>query len=507
MGEILTQLSHGFSVALTFTNVLWMTIGAALGTVLGMLPGLGPTTGIALLLPMTFGMEPATALIAMSAIYYGAMFGGSRSSILLNVPGDGAAVASCFDGYPMAQKGRAEAALAISAIASFIGGLIATVAFVLIALPMARFALKFGPAEYFVLMIFALAATAAISKEAIVKGLIAMAIGLMFTTVGLDHQSGMPRFTFGITELQTGIDFVVVIIGIYGIGEVFENLEHIAKAVVKPVQTKFGKIWITMEDWKRSFWPIIRQTPVGFLIGILPGAGGTIAALMAYNNEKQISKRSHEFGEGAIEGLAAPEAANNACSVGAMIPMLTLGVPGSGTTAIMLGALLILGLQPGPLLFQQHPDVAWGIIASMFLGNVVCAFINIPLAGLLVRVLSVPPRILYPLIVSIAFLGVYTINFSAVDFVILTILGFVGYVMKKFKIPAAPLILASVVGEMMESSFRQSMMLSDGSFGIFFSSTITNVLWLLAIGSIAWPFISDYLARRKKEHTVDIPLE
>ena len=507
MGEILTQLSHGFSVALTFTNVLWMTIGAALGTVLGMLPGLGPTTGIALLLPMTFGMEPATALIAMSAIYYGAMFGGSRSSILLNVPGDGAAVASCFDGYPMAQKGRAEAALAISAIASFIGGLIATVAFVLIALPMARFALKFGPAEYFVLMIFALAATAAISKEAIVKGLIAMAIGLMFTTVGLDHQSGMPRFTFGITELQTGIDFVVVIIGIYGIGEVFENLEHIAKAVVKPVQTKFGKIWITMEDWKRSFWPIIRQTPVGFLIGILPGAGGTIAALMAYNNEKQISKRSHEFGEGAIEGLAAPEAANNACSVGAMIPMLTLGVPGSGTTAIMLGALLILGLQPGPLLFQQHPDVAWGIIASMFLGNVVCAFINIPLAGLLVRVLSVPPRILYPLIVSIAFLGVYTINFSAVDFVILTILGFVGYLMKKFKIPAAPLILASVVGEMMESSFRQSMMLSDGSFGIFFSSTITNVLWLLAIGSIAWPFISDYLARRKKEHTVDIPLE
>jgi len=507
MGEILTQLSHGFSVALTFTNVLWMTVGAALGTVLGMLPGLGPTTGIALLLPMTFGMEPATALIAMSAIYYGAMFGGSRSSILLNVPGDGAAVASCFDGYPMAQKGRAEAALAISAIASFIGGLIATVAFVLIALPMARFALKFGPAEYFVLMIFALAATAAISKEAIIKGLIAMAIGLMFTTVGLDHQSGMPRFTFGITELQTGIDFVVVIIGIYGIGEVFENLEHIAKAVVKPVQTKFGKIWITMEDWKRSFWPIIRQTPVGFLIGILPGAGGTIAALMAYNNEKQISKRSHEFGEGAIEGLAAPEAANNACSVGAMIPMLTLGVPGSGTTAIMLGALLILGLQPGPLLFQQHPDIAWGIIASMFLGNVVCAIINIPLAGLLVRVLSVPPRILYPLIVSIAFLGVYTINFSAVDFVILTILGFVGYLMKKFKIPAAPLILASVVGEMMESSFRQSMMLSDGSFGIFFSSTITNVLWLLAIGSIAWPFISDYRARKKNEHTVDVPLE
>jgi len=443
-------------------------------------------------------MPPTTALIAMSAIYYGAMFGGSRSSILLNVPGDGAAVASCFDGYPMAQQGRAEAALAISAIASFIGGLIATIGFVLIALPMARFALRFGPPEYFVLMIFALAATAAISKAALLKGLIAMIFGLMLTTVGLDFQSGTERFIFGINELQGGIDFIIVIIGVFGIGEVFENLEHIARDVAKPVQTKFGRIWITMEDWKRSFWPIIRQTPIGFLIGILPGAGGTIAALMSYNNEKQLSRHPDEFGHGAIEGLAAPEAANNACSVGAMIPMLTLGVPGSGTTAIMLGALLILGLQPGPLLFEQHADIAWGVIASMFLGNVVCAVINIPLAGLLVRVLSVPARILYPLIVALAFLGVYTVNFSVTDFVLLTILGFVGYLMKKYKIPTAPLILASVVGEMMESTYRQAMMLSDGSFGIFFKSTICLVLWALAIGSIVWPFISEARAAKKK---------
>ena len=498
MTDTLAHLMNGFAVAMTPYNILWMVIGAALGTVLGMLPGLGPTTGIALLLPLTFTMPPTTALIAMSAIYYGAMFGGSRSSILLNVPGDGAAVASCFDGYPMAQQGRAEAALAISAIASFIGGLIATIGFVLIALPMARFALKFGPPEYFVLMIFALAATAAISKAALLKGLIAMIFGLMLTTVGLDFQSGTERFIFGINELQGGIDFIIVIIGVFGIGEVFENLEHIARDVAKPVQTKFGRIWITMEDWKRSFWPIIRQTPVGFLIGILPGAGGTIAALMSYNNEKQLSKHPDEFGHGAIEGLAAPEAANNACSVGAMIPMLTLGVPGSGTTAIMLGALLILGLQPGPLLFEQHADIAWGVIASMFLGNVVCAVINIPLAGLLVRVLSVPARILYPLIVALAFLGVYTVNFSVTDFVILTILGFVGYLMKKYKIPTAPLILASVVGEMMESTYRQAMMLSDGSFGIFFKSTICMVLWVLAIGSIVWPFISEARAAKKK---------
>lgn len=497
MGDTLAHLLNGFAVAMTPYNTLWLVIGAALGTVLGMLPGLGPTTGIALLLPLTFTMPPTTALIAMAAIYYGAMFGGSRSSILLNVPGDGAAVASCFDGYPMAVNGRAEAALAISAIASFIGGLIATIGFVLIALPMARFALKFGPAEYFVLMIFALAATAAISKAALLKGLIAMILGLMLTTVGLDFQSGTARFTFGLDELQGGIDFVIVIIGVFGIGEVFENLEHIARDMARPVQTKFGRIWITMEDWKRSFWPIIRQTPVGFLIGILPGAGGTIAALMSYNNEKQLSKHPEEFGHGAIEGLAAPEAANNACSVGAMIPMLTLGVPGSGTTAIMLGALLILGLQPGPLLFEQHADIAWGVIASMFLGNVVCAVINIPLAGLLVRVLAVPGRILYPLIVALAFLGVYTINFAVMDFVLLTILGFIGYLMKKFKIPSAPLILASVVGEMMESSYRQAMMLSDGSLGVFFGSTICLVLWVLAIGSIAWPFISEARARKK----------
>lgn len=497
MGDTLAHLLNGFAVAMTPYNILWLVLGAALGTVLGMLPGLGPTTGIALLLPLTFTMPPTTALIAMAAIYYGAMFGGSRSSILLNVPGDGAAVASCFDGYPMAVQGRAEAALAISAIASFIGGLIATVGFVLIALPMARFALKFGPAEYFVLMIFALAATAAISKAALLKGLIAMVFGLMLTTVGLDFQSGTARFTFGIDELQGGIDFVIVIIGVFGIGEVFENLEHIARDMARPVQTKFGRIWITMEDWKRSFWPIIRQTPIGFIIGILPGAGGTIAALMSYNNEKQLSKRPEEFGHGAIEGLAAPEAANNACSVGAMIPMLTLGVPGSGTTAIMLGALLILGLQPGPLLFEQHADIAWGVIASMFLGNVVCAVINIPLAGLLVRVLSVPGRILYPLIVALAFLGVYTINFAVMDFVLLTILGFIGYLMKKFKVPSAPLILASVVGEMMESTYRQAMMLSDGSFGVFFGSAICLVLWVLAIGSIAWPFISEARAKKK----------
>ncbi|KYO66989.1 tripartite tricarboxylate transporter permease [Thermovenabulum gondwanense] len=497
--DILQYLLYGFKVAMTPVNIIWLIFGSILGTVLGMLPGIGPTTGIALLLPLTFTMNPTTALITMSAVYYGAMFGGSRSSILLNIPGDGAAVASCFDGYPMAKNGQAEAALAISAIASFISGMLSTIAFVFLALPIARFALKFGPPEYFALMLFALAATASISKDELLKGIISLLLGLMISTVGIDLQSGVQRFTFGIPELQMGIDFIVVIIGIYGMSEVFINFETILKQGTKPIQTKFKRIWITMEQWKRSILPILRETPVGFFIGVLPGAGGTIAAMMAYNNEKQLSKEPEKFGKGAIEGLAAPEAANNACSVGALIPMLTLGVPGSGTTAVMLGALMIYGLQPGPLLFQQHPEIGWGVIASMFLGNVICAIINIPLAGLLVRVLSIPPKILYPIIIGICFIGVYAINMSVVDFYLLIIFGIIGYFMKKYDIPTAPLILACIVGANIEQYFRQSLMLSNGSLRIFFRSGISITLLFLALISIVYPFISDYIKTRKQK--------
>jgi putative tricarboxylic transport membrane protein len=496
--SVIQNLLLGFSVAVKWQNFGMMIVGSALGTVLGMLPGLGPSTGIALLLPLTFVMPPEMALITMCAVYYGAMFGGSRSSILLNIPGDGAAVASCFDGYPMAQQGRAEAALAISAIASFVGGLISCVAFVAVAIPVARFALRFGPPEYFVLMVFALAATAAISKDQLLKGLISMFIGLMLTTVGIDLQSGVQRFTFGFAELQSGIDFVVVIIGVYGLGEILKEYQTLRMKGETHVQKKFGRIWITWDDWKRSWLPMLRQTPVGFFIGVLPGAGGTIAAMMSYNNEKQLSKHPEEFGKGAIEGLAAPEAANNACSIGAMIPMFTLGVPGSGTTAVMLGALMIYGLQPGPLLFQNNPEIAWGVIASLFLANIICAIINIPLAGLLVRVLAVPPRVLYPLVIGMAFLGVYTINYSAAEFVLLTLLGLLGYFMKCYKIPTAPLILAVVVGSSMEQTFRQALLMSDGSPAVFFRSAICNVLWLLAVLSIAWPFISERRQKRKR---------
>jgi len=487
MNEVFTQLLYGFQVALTPINIMWTTLGGVLGTVIGMLPGLGPATGVAVLLPLTFKMGPVGAMITMAGVYYGAMFGGSRASILLNTPGDGAAIATCFDGYPLTQKGRAEAALAMSAIASFIGGMIANVAMVFIAVPVAKFSLKFGPAEYTLLMLFALAATAAMSKERILQGFIGMVFGLMVATVGLDGLTGINRFTFGILELMGGVDFLIIIIGMYALGEVFKSFKSVHDPSYK-MQTKFGKIRFTREDWKRSWPAILRSTPLGFFVGALPGAGGTMAALMAYNNEKNLSKRPEEFGKGAIEGLAAPEAANNASSVGALIPMMTLGIPGSGTTAVMLGALLMLGLQPGPLLFQKQPEVAWGMIASMFIGNVILLIINMPMASVLVRILAVPAKILYPLILGLAFIGTYAITNSVVDFFILIAFGLIGLFLEKAKIPTSPLILGGIVGSTMETSFRQALILSDGRLGIFTGSPIAVTLIVLTVGSIALPF-------------------
>lgn len=495
MTEVFSQLMLGFQVALTPINIFWTTLGGVLGTIIGMLPGLGPATGVAVLLPLTFKMGPVGAMITMAGVYYGAMFGGSRASILLNTPGDGAAIASCFDGYPMTQRGRAEAALAISAIASFIGGMIANILMVFVAEPVARFSLKFGPAEYTLLMVFALAATAAMSKDKMLLGFIGMVFGLMIATVGLDSLTGVSRYTFGVLELMGGIDFLIIIIGIYALGEVFKSFKSVHDPAYK-MQTKFGKIKISKEEWRQSWPAILRSTPLGFFIGALPGAGGTMAALMAYNNEKNLSKHPEEFGKGAIEGLAAPEAANNASSVGALIPMMTLGIPGSGTTAVMLGALMMLGLQPGPLLFDKQPEVAWGMIASMFIGNFILLFVNMPMASVLVRILSVPAKVLYPLILGLAFIGTYAITNSVVDFFILIGFGVIGIFLEKSKIPTSPLILGGIVGATMETSFRQALIISDGSYGIFVKSPISMVLIALTVVSIALPVLG--LLKKKK---------
>ncbi len=475
---------------------MYVTMGGVLGTIIGMMPGLGPATGVALLLPLTFVMGPTASLITMCGVYYGAMYGGSRSSILLNTPGDGAAVAATFDGYPLTRKGRAESALAMSAIASFIGGIIATVLFTFTAIPMVQLAIQFGPAEYFILMVFALVATASLSQRNVIKGFMSIIFGLMISTIGIDAQSGMQRFTFGLLELTSGVDFLVVIIGIYALGEVYVSSIRVIKNTYS-VQKHFGKIWITKQDWKDSWKAILRSTPLGFLIGVLPGAGGTMASLLAYNNEKNMSKHPEEFGKGTMIGLAAPEAANNAASVGAMIPMMTLGVPGSGTTAIMLGVLILLGIQPGPLLFQKQPEIVWGLIASMYIGNVILAIVNIPLAKLLVRVLAIPGRILYPIVLGLAYVGIFASN-TSFDFYILILFGLAGIIMSILDIPTAPMILGAIIGNTMDQSFRQALIISNGNFGIFFHSIIARLLVFIILLLLLKPIFLFLLERWKQ---------
>lgn len=500
MGINFQDVLEGLSVAIQPINLLFIAIGGMLGTIVGMLPGLGPATAIAVLIPITFGMDPTSALILLATIYYGAMYGGSRSSILLNTPGDGSAIAATFDGYPMAQKGLAGQALAISAIASLFGGLIAIVGFILLAQPLASFALQFGPAEYFLLMVFTLSAIVSLSQGAMVKGFISMCIGLLISTVGIDLQTGIQRFTLGNPQLTEGIDFLVVIIGIYAVGEVLYNLITINKKSNKKKQ-KVGKVWITKEQWKRSKWPILRNGPIGFLIGVLPGAGGTIASMLSYTTEKQLSKHPEEFGEGAIEGLAGPESSNNAAAVGAFIPMMTMGIPGSGATAVLLGALIMLGMKPGPMLFENSPDLVWTFINSMFIGNIFLVIFNILLVSLLVKILDTPPKVLYPIILVLAFVGTYTLNYSTIDFYILIIFGVIGLAMKLIDMPIAPLILAVIVGSDMEQNFRRSLIGNDNPFNLFTSSSITIVLTILTVISISYPFLSSSLKKRKMKRS------
>lgn len=488
MEHIFANLAIGFKEALTVGNIVWVFIGGFLGTIMGMLPGLGPATGVAILIPITYNMEPSTALITMCAVYYGAMFGGSRASIMINTPGDASAIVSCFDGYPMTKNGRAGPALAISAIASFIGGTIGMVMLIVLAGPIASYALKFGPIEMFSLLLFALTATITLSDGSLLKGLAAICIGFMISSIGIDPQTGLSRFTFGIEDLQEGVDFLVVMIGIYAVCEVFKNLKSMD--VEYSVDAKsIGKVWITKDDFKRTIWPMIRNSPLGFIIGVLPGMGGTIATFMSYAMEKSLSKHPEEFGKGAIEGLAAPEASNNACSCGAMVPLLTLGIPGSGTTAVMLGALMLLGVRPGPLLFAQQPEIAWGVIASMLVGNVILLIINLPLATPLVQLLRVPQRIMMPLILGMAFMGTYFLNYSPFDFVLVVFFATAGYLFSKIGLPLPPLVLALILGESTEQYFRNAMTIGNGNISIFVQKPISATMLVLAALSLIYALI------------------
>jgi len=492
MDVIFQNLAIGFSTAITAYNIMWVFIGGLLGTIMGMLPGLGPATGVAILIPITYGMNPSTALITMCAVYYGAMFGGSRASIMINTPGDASAIVSCFDGYPMTKNGEAGAALAISAIASFIGGTIGMLFLVFLTGPIADAALRFGPAEMFSLMLFALVATITLAEGSLLKGVIAMCIGFMLSTIGIDALTGILRFTYGVEELQDGIDFLVVMIGVYAICEVFKNLKNLNTEYTLDSKS-IGKVWVSWSQFKKCIMPMLRSSPLGFFVGVLPGMGASIATFMSYAMEKNLSKTPEKFGKGAIEGLAAPEAANNSCAAGAMVPLLTLGIPGSGTTAVMLGALMMLGVKPGPILFSQYPEIAWGVIASILIGNIILVIINLPLAIPLVQLLKIPQRIMMPLILGMAFMGTYFLNYSSFDFILVMGFALGGYIFSKLEIPLPPMVLALILGGTTEQSFRNSMSLSDGSLGIFFSKPISVVLIVLAGVSLVYSL----LKRRK----------
>jgi len=488
MQSILTNLSIGLQTAFTLTNILWVFIGGTLGTIIGMLPGLGPATGVAILIPITFGMNPATALITMAAVYYGAMFGGSRASIMLNIPGDASAIVSCFDGYPMTKKGKAGTALAISAIASFIGGTIGMIFLIFLSQPVASAALKFGPAEMFSLMAFALVATITLSEGNLLKGLFSIVVGLMLSTIGIDPLAGVVRFTYGVSSLNEGIDFLVIIIGVYAVTEVYKNLKSIDR-VYDFDSKSIGKVKVSKEEFKQCIVPMLRSTPLGFIIGVLPGMGGTIATFMSYAMEKNLSKHPEEFGKGTIEGLAAPEAANNACSCGAMVPLLTLGIPGSGTTAVMLGALMLLGVRPGPTLFTDHPEIAWGVIASMLIGNIILLIINLPLAIPLVQLLRVPQRIMLPIVMGLGLIGAYFLNYSSFDLILVMVSALVGYIFVILEVPLPPLVLALILGGTTEQSFRNAMVLSDGNPAIFFQKPISAVFIVLAGVSLVYALV------------------
>ena len=487
--ETLTHILNGFAVCMQPINLWYTFLGVLMGTVIGVLPGIGPSAGIALLIPITYGMNPTSALIMMAGIYYGAKYGGSTTAILIRTPGEAASVMTSIDGYEMAKKGRAGAALAVSAIGSFIAGTIGVVGLTLFAVPLTSIALKFGPAEYFTLMLCAMTAVSTLTGKSPAKGVLATVLGLVIATIGIDLQSGQARFTMDIPEFQDGVGFVVVVVGLFAMAEVFRGLEGIYRGTGAEAMKITGRLWLTREEWQRSIGPIWRGGIIGFVIGVLPGAGGTIASIMSYTTEKRISKHPEEFGQGAIEGVAGPEAANNSDTAGALVPLLTLGIPGGGATAVMLGAFIMYGVQPGPMLFQTRPDLVWGLIDSMYVGNVMLLILNLPLIGLFVRLLYIPQGILYPLIVAISAIGAYAINGSTVDLWLILMFGIIGYVFDKVDIPVAPLVLSLVLGGLMEQSFRQAMTISSGNVKVFYGSTITVTLLVMSVISVLLPFI------------------
>lgn len=483
--DLLGNLAHGFAIALTPTNLLFALIGVTLGMMVGALPGINPSGGVALLLPVGAALEPTTAIIMLAATYYGAMYGGTLTAVLVNIPGDAASVVTTLDGHAMARKGQAGKALGIAAIGSFLAGTISVVALMIAGPPLADWAVRIGPPEFFALTLLGLTLLTALSAGSRIKAALMGVLGLLIGTVGLDPILGQPRFSFGNINLLNGVDFLVVIIGLFGLAEIADLLANRLHAT--PIKAKLRGLLPTREDWRHSRAPIARGSLVGFIAGILPGSGGTLASLMSYSVEARVGKRRSKLGTGIIEGVAGPESANNAAATGAMVPMLTLGIPGSGTTAVLLGGLLLYGIQPGPLMINDHPDIFWGLVASMYVGNVLLLIINLPAVPLFAKAVQLRPATLVPIVVGIALAGTYSIRNSIFDVALVIAIGAIGFVLRRFGYPAAPLVLALVLGPLAERSLRQSLQMSQGSLSILVERPVALVLLIAAVAAILLP--------------------
>lgn len=473
------DLINGFQVALQPLNILFCFIGVFVGTLIGVLPGIGPTAAIALLLPTTFAISPVGAIIMLAGIYYGAMYGGSTTSILVNIPGEAASVVTCLDGYAMARQGRAGPALGISAFGSFIAGTFSVIALMLVAAPLASVALKFGPPEYFALMCLGLVILFYLAGGSVSKNIMMGLLGLILSFVGLDTFTGTPRFTFGMMQFLGGVGLVPLIMGLFGVGEVLSNLEN-PQEQRKILKADFNKLFPTLKDWGDSIGAIFRGSIIGFFLGILPGGGAIISSLVSYGVEKRISRHPEKFGTGVIEGVAAPESANNAAVGGSLVPLLVLGIPTNSIIALLLAALIIHGVRPGPEMLVKNPDIFWGFVASMYIGNAMLLLLNLPLIGLWVQILRVPYRILFPLILLFTIIGSYSIQNSLFDIQLMLVFGVLGYLLKKLGFELTPLVMAFVLGPMLEQAFRQSLIISRGSFYLFVSRPISLAFLLLA---------------------------
>jgi len=490
----------GFEVILTPVNLAYVFVGVLLGMVVGILPGLGPVATIAILLPLTYSIPPESAIIMLAGIYYGSAYGGTITSVLLRLPGEAATVVAAFDGYPMARQGRAGPALGIAAIGSFIGGVIGVAGLTFLAPVLAGFALNFGPPEYAALAVLGILLVAYIGSQSVTRSVISAAFGLLLATIGEDPVTGSSRLTFGITDLLGGVDIVPIAMGLFGIGEILHNLEQQARGTL--ATSRVSNIWPSMRDWIQSRGAILRGSVVGFFIGILPGAGATIASLTSYALEKRRSREPERFGKGAIEGVAGPETSNNAAATSSFVPLLTLGIPGSATTAILYGALLLQNITPGPLLVSQNPEIFWGVITSMIVGNLMLLVLNIPLIGLFIQVLRVRLSILAPLVVVVTMIGSFSLNNSVFDIWLVLAFGALGYMMKKYGFEPAPLVLAFVLGPILETAFRQSMLISDGSLGIFVTRPISGLLLAVMLVIVARAILQLVRKRTRRGQSV-----